>query len=67
MTMNTADQDRQAFVELPVIAKMLGLTRGQRIRLASLLAADPKLGGVRQDGTLPLATALKLAHAAKNR
>ena len=67
MTMNTADHDRQGFVELPVIAQMLGLTRGQRIKLASLLAADSKLGGVRSDGTLPIAVALKLALAAKNR
>ncbi len=65
--MNTADHDRQAFVELPVVAQMLGLTRGQRIKMASLLAADPTLGGVRQDGTLPLATALKLANAARSR
>ena len=65
--MTPNDSERQGFVELPVIAKMLGLTNGQRIRLASLLAADPKLGGVRQDGTLPIGTALKLAHAAKNR
>ncbi len=65
--MQPNESDREAFVELPVIAKMLGLTQGQRIKLVSLLAADPKLGGVRSDGTLPLTTALKLAYAAKNR
>jgi len=46
---------------------MMGLTPGQRIKLASLVAADRTLGGLSSDGTLPLDTALKFCHAAKNR
>jgi hypothetical protein len=46
---------------------MMGLTPGQRIKLASLVAADRTLGGLRSDGTLPLDVALKFCQAAKNR
>jgi hypothetical protein len=67
MTMNNADHARQGFVELPVVAKMLGLTPGQRIKLASLVTADRQLSGLRADGTMPLDTALKLCCAARQR
>jgi len=65
--MKPSEQHRQAFVELPVVAKMLGLTPGQRIKLASLVTADRQLAGLRADGTMPLDTALKLCTAARNR
>ena len=65
--MNTADHDRQAWIDLTTVVKMLHLTPGQRIKLASLVAADKSLGGLRADGTMPLDTALKFCSAAKNR
>ena len=40
---------------------------GQRIKLASLVAADKALGGVRQDGSMPLDAAIRFWNAAKNR
>jgi hypothetical protein len=65
--MNPSDSHRQGFVELPVVARMLQLTPGQRIKLASLVTADRQLAGLRADGTMPLDVALKLCNAAKNR
>jgi hypothetical protein len=65
--MNPNDKDRQGFVDLTTIVKVMGLTPGQRIKLASLVAADKSLGGLRSDGTMPLDTALKFCTAAKNR
>lgn len=65
--MQPSEQLRQGFVELPVVAGMLGLTPGQRIKLASLVTADRQLAGLRADGTMLLDTALKLCTAAKSR
>jgi len=65
--MQPSDSDRQGFIELTTVVKALKLTAGQRIKLASLVAADKSLGGLRSDGTLPLDTALKFCSAAKNR
>jgi hypothetical protein len=62
-----SDKDRQGWVDLTTIVKVMGLTPGQRIKLASLVAADKSLGGLRSDGTMPLDTALKFCTAAKNR
>jgi len=65
--MTPSDSDRQGFIELTTVVKALKLTAGQRIKLASLVAADKSLGGLRSDGTMPLDTALKFCSAAKNR
>jgi hypothetical protein len=65
--MNFNDSHRQGFIDLTTVVKMMKLTPGQRIKLASLVAADRTLGGLRSDGTLPLAVALKFCQAAKNR
>jgi len=65
--MNPSDNERQGFIDLVTVVKMMKLTPGQRIKLASLVAADRTLGGLRSDGTLPLDTALKFCFAAKNR
>jgi hypothetical protein len=65
--MNPADQERQGFIDLTTVVKMMGLSPGQRIKLAGLVAADKSLGGLRSDGTMPLDVALKFCHAAKNR
>lgn len=65
--MQPSESDRQGFIDLTTVVKMMKLTPGQRIKLASLVAADRTLGGLRSDGTLPLDTALKFCHAAKNR
>jgi len=65
--MQPSDSDRQGFIELTTVVKALKLTAGQRIKLASLVAADKSLGGLRSDGTMPLDTALKFCSAAKNR
>lgn len=62
-----ADQERQGFIDLTTVVKMMRLSPGQRIKLASLVAADQSLGGLRADGTMPLDVALKFCHAAKNR
>ena len=65
--MNPADQERQGFIDLTTVVKMMGLSPGQRIKLASLVAADKSLGGIRADGTMPLDVAIKFCTAAKNR
>jgi hypothetical protein len=65
--MQPSESDRQGFIDLTTVVKMMKLTPGQRIKLASLVAADRTLGGLRSDGTLPLDAALKFCHAAKNR
>ena len=65
--MSPSDQDRQGFVELTTVAKALGLTPGQRIKLATLLTSDRELAGLRSDGTLPVGSAIKFCTAAKRR
>jgi hypothetical protein len=65
--MKPSESDRQGFIDLTTVVEMMKLSPGQRIKLASLVAADRTLGGLRSDGTLPLDTALKFCHAAKNR
>ena len=65
--MNPSDNERQGFIDLVTVVKMMKLSPGQRIKLASLVAADRTLGGLRSDGTLPLDVALKFCQAAKNR
>ena len=65
--MNPNESDRQGFIYLTTAVKMFNLTPGQRIKLASLVAADRSLGGIRQDGSMPLDTAIKFCTAAKNR
>lgn len=45
---------------------MMKLTPDQRIKVASVVAGDKSLGGLRIDGTMSLETALKFCHAAKN-
>ena len=67
MAMTPSESDRQAWVDLTLVVKMLGLTPGQRIKLAGLVAADRTLGGLRADGTMALDTALKFCKAAKER
>jgi hypothetical protein len=67
MAMTPSESDRQAFVDLTTIVKVMGLTPGQRIKLAGLVAADRTLGGLRADGTMPLDVAIKFCQAAKNR
>ena len=65
--MHPNESDRQGFIDLTTAVKMFNLTPGQRIRLASLVAADKSLGGIRQDGSMPLDAAIKFCTAAKNR
>lgn len=65
--MQPSESDRHGFIDLTTVVEMMKLTPGQRIKLASLVAADRTLGGLRSDGTLPLDAALKFCHAAKNR
>jgi hypothetical protein len=65
--MQPHESDRQGFVDLTTIVKVMGLTPGQRLKLASLVAADRTLGGLRSDGTMPLDVAIKFCQAAKNR
>jgi len=65
--MQPHESDRQGFVDLTTIVKVMGLTPGQRIKLAGLVAADQTLGGLRSDGTMPLDVAIKFCQAAKNR
>ena len=65
--MHPNESDRQGFIDLTTAVKMFNLTPGQRIKLASLVAADRSLGGIRQDGSMPLDTAIKFCTAAKKR
>ena len=65
--MTPSESDRQGFIDLTTVVKMLNLSPGQRIRLASLVAADKTLGGLRADGSMPLNAALKFCKAAKER
>jgi len=65
--MTPSESDRQGWIDLKTVVDMVKLTPGQRIKLASLVAADKSLGGLRTDGTMPLDAALKLCKAAKQR
>jgi len=65
--MTPSESDRQGWIDLTTVVEMLKLTPGQRIKLASLVAADKSLGGLRADGTMALDTALKFCKAAKER
>jgi hypothetical protein len=65
--MDCTDSHRQGWIDLVTVVKMMKLTPGQRIKLASLVAADRSLGGLRSDGTMPLDVAIKFCQAAKNR
>ena len=65
--MTPSESDRQAWIDLTTVVEMLKLTPGQRIRLATLVAADKSLGGLRADGSMALDTALKFCKAAKER
>jgi hypothetical protein len=65
--MTPSESDRQAWIDLTTVVKMLNLTPGQRIKLAGLVASDRTLGGLRADGTMPLDVAIKFCQAAKNR
>ena len=65
--MYPSDKDRQGFVEITTVAKALGLTPGQRIKLATLLTDDRELAGLRSDGTLPIESAIRFCNAAKQR
>jgi len=65
--MTPSESDRQGWIDLTTVVDMLKLTPGQRIKLASLVAADKSLGGLRADGTMALDTALKFCKAAKER
>jgi hypothetical protein len=65
--MNCSDSQREGFIDLTTVVKMMKLTPGQRLKLAGLVAADRTLGGLRADGTMPLDVAIKFCQAAKNR
>ena len=65
--MHPNESDRQGFIDLTTAVKMFNLTPGQRIKLASLVAADKSLGGVRQDGSMPLDAAIRFCNAARSR
>ena len=65
--MDCSDPQRQGFIDLVTVVKMMKLSPGQRIKLASLVAADKSLGGLRSDGTMPLDVAIKFCQAARNR
>ena len=65
--MYPSDQDRQGFVELTTVARALGLTPGQRIKLATRLTSDRELAGLRSDGMLPIESAIKFCTDAKQR
>ena len=65
--MTPSESDRQGWIDLTTVVEMLKLTPGQRIKLASLVAADKSLGGLRADGTMALNTALKFCKAAQER
>jgi len=63
--MTPSESDRQGWIDLTTVVEMLKLTPGQRIKLATLVAADKSLGGLRADGTMALDTALKFCKAEK--
>ena len=65
--MTESDSHRQGFIDLRTAVDMFKLTPGQRIKLASLVAADKSLGGVRQDGSMQLDAAIRFCNAARSR
>jgi len=65
--MEPADHSRQGFIDVKTIAEMFRLSGGQKLKLAQLIASDPKLGGVRNDGSMPVAQAIRFVRAAMNK
>ena len=60
------NRESAGFVDPLVIAKALRLTPGERQRLVDAIAADPKTGGMRSDGLMPLASAVRFCRAARD-
>jgi hypothetical protein len=58
-------KQRLGYIDLSVAGDLFRLTAEQREQMVSLVTADPRLCGLRSDGSLPVAVAVKLARAAK--
>ena len=63
LTENTTE--RLGFIDLAVAGDLFRLTAEQREQMVRLVTADLRLSGLRSDGSLPVAVAVKLARAAK--
>ena len=58
-------KERLGFIDLAVAGDLFRLTAEQREQMVRLVTADPKLSGLRSDGSLPIGIAVKLCRAAK--
>lgn len=54
------------FVDPLVVAKAFNLTPRERQRLVDVIAADPRTGGMRSDGLMPLGAAIRFCRAARD-
>ena len=63
LTENTTE--RLGTIDIAKACDLFRLTAEQREQMVSLVTADPRLCGLRSDGSLPVAVAVKLARAAK--
>ena len=57
-------KERLGFIDLAVAGDLFRLTAEQREQMVRLVTADLRLSGLRSDGSLPVAVAVKLALAA---
>ena len=58
--------ERLGTIDIAKACDLFRLTAEQREQMVSLVTADPRLCGLRSDGSLPVAVAVKLARAAKS-
>ena len=63
LTENT--KERLGTIDVGKACDLFRLSDGQRELVIALMTSDPKLSGLRSDGSLPVAVAVKLARAAK--
>ena len=57
--------ERLGTIDIAKACDLFRLTPEQREQMVRLVTADPKLSGLRSDGTLPIGVAVKLCRAAK--
>ena len=63
LTENT--KERLGTIDVGKACDLFRLSDGQRELVIALMTSDPKLSGLRSDGSLPIGIAVKLCRAAK--
>ena len=57
--------ERLGTIDIAKVCDLFRLTPEQREQMVQLVTADPKLSGLRSDGSLPIGIAVKLCRTAK--